>query len=113
MLQVLNQRHAAIDQLLKSTASLTQQLQALLAAHQAQVGPLLSDLQTVSGVLAKDGNDIEAAIPLLTAANKYLANVTGSGAFGDFVMPAGLIPDNVIAQCTKPGATNAVTGCNP
>jgi phospholipid/cholesterol/gamma-HCH transport system substrate-binding protein len=113
VLQVLNQRHAAIDQLLKSTASVTQQLQALLAAHQAQVGPLLSDLQTVSGVLAKDGNDLATAIPLLTAANKYLANVTGSGAFGDFVMPAGLIPDNVIAQCIKPGATNPLTGCNP
>jgi hypothetical protein len=84
-----------------------------LAAHQVQVGPLLSDLQTVSGVLAKDGNNIEAAIPLLTAANKYLANVTGSGAFGDFVMPAALIPDNIIAQCSKPGAVNPVTGCNP
>jgi phospholipid/cholesterol/gamma-HCH transport system substrate-binding protein len=113
VLQVLNQRHIAIDQLLKSTASLTQQLQALLAAHEAQVGPLLSDLQTVSGVLAKDGSDIATAIPLLTAADKYLANVSGSGAFGDFVMPAGLIPDNVIAQCSKPGATNALTGCNP
>lgn len=113
VLQVLNQRHAAIDQLLKSTAVLTQQLEALLSAHQAQVGPLLSDLETVSGVLAKDGNEIEAAIPLLTSANKYLANVTGSGAFGDFVMPAALIPDNVIAQCSKPGAVNAVTGCNP
>ncbi|HEY6474206.1 MAG TPA: MCE family protein [Acidimicrobiales bacterium] len=113
ILQVLNQRHTEIDQLLKSTAALTQQLQALLAAHEAQVAPLLSNLQTVSGVLAKDGNDIEAAIPLLTAANKYLANVSGSGAFGDFVMPAGLIPDNVIAQCSKPGATNPLTGCNP
>jgi phospholipid/cholesterol/gamma-HCH transport system substrate-binding protein len=113
VLQVLNQRHAAIDQLLKTTAALTQQLQALLAAHEAQVAPLLSDLQTVSGVLAKDGNDIEAAIPLLTAADKYLANVTGSGAFGDFVMPAALIPDNVIAQCAKAGVTNPVTGCNP
>jgi ABC-type transporter Mla subunit MlaD len=98
---------------LKSTAALTQQLQALLAAHEAQIAPLLSDLQTVSGVLSKDGNDIEAAIPLLTAANKYLANVTGSGAFGDFVMPAALIPDNIIAQCAKAGATNSVTGCNP
>jgi phospholipid/cholesterol/gamma-HCH transport system substrate-binding protein len=113
VLQVLNQRHVAIDQLLKSTASVTQQLQALLAAHQAQVGPLLSDLQTVSAVLAKDGSDIAAAIPLLTAANKYLANVSGSGMFGDFVMPAGLIPDNVIAQCAKPGAVNPITGCNP
>jgi phospholipid/cholesterol/gamma-HCH transport system substrate-binding protein len=113
VLQVLNQRHAAIAQLLSSTATLTQQLQSLLAAHQAQVAPLLNDLQTVSGVLAKDGNDLAAAIPLLTAANRYLANVSGSGAFGDFVMPAALIPDNVIAQCTKAGATNPITGCNP
>jgi phospholipid/cholesterol/gamma-HCH transport system substrate-binding protein len=113
VLQVLNQRHTEIDQLLKSTAALTQQLQALLAAHQAQVGPLLADLQTVTGVLAKDGSDIAAAIPLLTGADKYLANVTGSGMFGDFVMPAGLIPDNVIAQCAKPGAVNPLTGCNP
>ena len=113
VLQVLNQRHAAIEQLLTSTASLTQQIESLLAAHQAQVGPVLSDLQTVSGVLSKDANDLAGAIPLLAAANRYLANVTGSGAFGDFVLPAALIPDNVIAQCTKPGATNPITGCNP
>ncbi len=68
---------------------------------------------TVSQVLAKDGNDVEAAIPLLNAANHYLANVTGSGAFGDFILPTSLIPDNVIAQCEKAGAINAVTGCNP
>jgi phospholipid/cholesterol/gamma-HCH transport system substrate-binding protein len=113
VLQVLNQRHQAIDQLLKETASLTTQLQTLLAAHQAQFTPLIDDLNTVSQVLAKDGNDVEAAIPLLNAANHYLANVTGSGSFGDFVLPAALIPDNIIAQCSKSGAINAVTGCNP
>jgi phospholipid/cholesterol/gamma-HCH transport system substrate-binding protein len=111
VLQVLNQRHQVIAQLLASTASLTTQLQALLAGHQAQVGPLLADLGTVSGVLSKDAGDLATAIPLLASANHYLANVTGSGAFGDFVMPAALIPDNVIAACRKPGATNPVTGC--
>ncbi len=111
VLQVLNQRHTEVDQLLKSTATLTGQLQALLAAHQSQVGPLLTDLQTVSGVLAKDAGDLATAIPLLAAANRYLANVTGSGAFGDFVMPAALIPDNVIAACEKPGATKPISGC--
>jgi phospholipid/cholesterol/gamma-HCH transport system substrate-binding protein len=111
VLQVLNQRHAAIDQLLSTTASLTTQLNALLSSHQAQLTPLLTDLQTVSGVLAKDGSDLAAAIPLLSAANRYLSNVTGSGAFGDFVLPTALIPDNVIAACLKPGATNPVTGC--
>jgi phospholipid/cholesterol/gamma-HCH transport system substrate-binding protein len=112
VLQVLNERHQGIAQLLTSTASLTQQLQALLAAHQAQTGPLLADLQTVSAVLAKDGGDLANAIPLLTAANRYLSNVTGSGDFGDFVLPTGLIPDDVIEACTKPGAVKPVTGCS-
>ena len=111
VLQVLDQRHAEIATLLSSASTLTSQLRALLGAHQAQVTPLLADLQTVSAVLAKDSGDLATAIPLLASANRYLANVTGSGAFGDFVLPTGLIPDNVIAACGKPGATNPVTGC--
>ena len=113
VLQVLNQRHTDIDQLLTTTASLSTQLNALFAAHQAQIGPLLTDLQTVSAVLAKDGTDLATAVPLLASANQYLANVTGSGAFGDFVLPTALIPDNVIAECLKPGAVKPLTGCNP
>jgi phospholipid/cholesterol/gamma-HCH transport system substrate-binding protein len=113
VLGVLTTRQQTIAVLLSTTASLTTQLNALFAAHQAQIGPLLTDLQTVSGVLAKDASDLATAVPLLASANKYLSNVTGSGSFGDFVMPAALIPDNVIAQCTKPGATKPVTGCNP
>jgi phospholipid/cholesterol/gamma-HCH transport system substrate-binding protein len=113
VLQVLTSRHNTIQQLLTSTAALTTQLEALLAAHQAQVGPLLADLQTVSGVLAKDAGDLATAIPLLESSNRYLANASGSGSFGDFVLPAALIPDNVIEQCSKAGAINPVTGCNP
>jgi phospholipid/cholesterol/gamma-HCH transport system substrate-binding protein len=111
VLQVLTTRHAAIDTLLKTTASLTQELESLLATHQAQLQPLLDDLQTVSAVLNADGADVARALPLLASANSYLTNVTGSGAFGDFILPTALIPDNVIAACTKPGATNLVTGC--
>lgn len=113
VLQVLDQRHQAISQLLTSSASLTQQLEALLASHQSQIAPLLSDLQTISSVLSKDGGDLATAIPLLAAANRYLANATGSGTFADFVLPTALIPDNIIAQCSKPGAINPITGCNP
>jgi phospholipid/cholesterol/gamma-HCH transport system substrate-binding protein len=112
LLQVLTQRHQAIQQLLQSTASLTTQLESLISAHQAQMTPLLNDLQTVSAVLAKDSGDLAQAIPLLASANKYLANVTGSGQFGDFVMPTALIPDNIIAECAKAGAIKPVTGCD-
>ncbi|HEX3795584.1 MAG TPA: MlaD family protein [Acidimicrobiales bacterium] len=113
VVQVLNQRHQAIATLLSSTAALTTQLDAIISAHQAQLGPLVTGLNTISGVLAKDKGDLATAIPLLTAANRYLANVSGSGNFGDFILPAGLIPDNVIAQCAKAGATNPVMGCTP
>jgi phospholipid/cholesterol/gamma-HCH transport system substrate-binding protein len=113
VLQVLNARHQAIAELLSSTAALTTQLNEIISTHQAQLGPLVTDLNTISGVLDRDKGDLATAIPLLTAANRYLANVSGSGAFGDFILPAGLIPDNVIAQCAKAGATNPVTGCTP
>jgi phospholipid/cholesterol/gamma-HCH transport system substrate-binding protein len=112
VLQVLTQRHQAIAQLLQSTASLTTQLESLIAAHQSQMTPLVNDLQTVSAVLAKDSGDLAQAIPLLASANKYLANVTGSGEFGDFVLPTALIPDNVIAECAKAGAIKPGTGCD-
>jgi phospholipid/cholesterol/gamma-HCH transport system substrate-binding protein len=113
VLQVLNQRHQAIAALLRSTAALTTQLNAIISTHQAQLGPLVTDLNTISAVLARDKGDLATAIPLLTAANRYLANVSGSGNFGDFILPAALIPDNVIAQCAKAGTTNPVTGCTP
>ncbi len=112
VLKVLTQRQQAVQQLLQSTASLTTQLESLLAAHQSQMTPLLNDLNSVSAVLAKDAGDLAQAVPLLAAANKYLANVTGSGEFGDFVLPAGLIPDNIIAQCAKSGAIKPVNGCD-
>jgi hypothetical protein len=62
-------------------------------------------------MLARDSTDIANTFPLLTAFDRYVANVTGSGPFGDFVLPTLLIPDNVIKQCAKPGAINALTGC--
>ena len=114
VLQVLNQRHAAIEQLITSAASLTTQLEALLAAHQAQVGPLLADLQTVSGGPGQgrerpvDGHPApDRGQPLPEQRDAVRVR------FGDFVMPAALIPDNVIAACSKPGAINPLNGCNP
>ncbi len=114
VLQVLDQRRQAITTLLASTTTLSQEVGSLLSTHQAQLGPLLGDLQTVTGVLAKDSTDLANALPLLAGFERYAANVTGSGTFGDVVMPTLLIPDNVIQECSAPGAVSPTTGClNP
>lgn len=99
--QVLRRRSAAIGILLQATDQLAQQITRLLSTNRAQLAPLLADLQTVTGVLAKDRGSLQRAIPLFASFSGYAANVTGQGPFGEFVMPGVLIPDNVIKQCAE------------
>ena len=101
VLSVLQQRRAAIDQLLSCD------IHAEPADHLDPVGqpagssPRCSrDLQSVSAVLAKDSNDFGQAIPILAAFSRYAANATGSGAFVDVSVPTLLIPDNLAVQCS-------------
>ena len=111
VLQVLNQRKAAIDNLLSTTTALTQRLDHLVLDDRSVLDPLLSNLQTVSASLASDSGDLGRAIPLLAAFARYSANVTGSGPFADVVAPGLVIPDNLIAQCAKLGALDPQRGC--
>lgn len=116
VLQVLQQRKAALDQLLKGTAALGAQITQLVGSNQAALAPLLSSLQTVSGILAADSSDIGAAMPVLAAFSRYAANTTGSGPYADVAVPTLLLPDNVLVQCSPPGAypsSNPAVGCRP
>ena len=116
VLQVLQQRKAALDQLLKGTAALGAQITALVGSNQAALAPLLSSLQTVSGVLSADSKDIGAALPVLAAFSRYAANTTGSGPYADVAVPTLLLPDNVLVQCNAAGtrpSTNPAVGCRP
>ncbi|HUE61297.1 MAG TPA: MlaD family protein [Acidimicrobiales bacterium] len=111
VLQVLNERKAAIDNLLSTTTALTQRLDHLVLDDRSVLDPLLSNLQTVSASLANDSGDLGKAIPLLAAFARYSANATGSGPFADVVAPGLVIPDNLIAQCAKLGALDPQRGC--
>lgn len=111
VLQVLNQRKAAIDNLLSTTTALTQRLNHLILDDRSVLDPLLANLQSVSATLAHDSNDLGRAIPLLAAFSRYSANVTGSGPFADVVAPGLVIPDNLVAQCAKLGALDPQRGC--
>jgi phospholipid/cholesterol/gamma-HCH transport system substrate-binding protein len=116
VLSVLEQRRAAIQQLLTATSSLSQQITSILSVNRPQLTTLLQDLQSVSAVLAKDSNNFGAAIPVLAAFSRYAANASGSGAFVDASVPTSLVPDNLVSQCSAPGAfpsPDPQVGCRP
>ena len=113
VLQVLDQRRQAIQRLLVTTSSLGQELDGLLGGNRGQLQSLIASLQTVSGVLARDNGALSNAVPLLAAFSRYGANAAGSGPYLDSVVPTFLIPDNLVAQCSKAVPLDAVKGCRP
>lgn len=116
VLSVLQQRRAAINQLLTATGALSAQITSLLSVNRPALTTLLQNLQSVSAVLAKDSNDFGQALPVLAAFSRYSANASGSGAFVDVSVPTMLIPDNLSVQCSAPGAEpsrNPQVGCRP
>jgi phospholipid/cholesterol/gamma-HCH transport system substrate-binding protein len=120
VLRVLEQRQTEIKQLLDGTASLGAEIHSWLGTDNASLNALLSNLQTVSAALASDSASIARGLPLLAAFSRYAANITGSGPFADASVPTLLIPDSLIAQCSKPGTflppsnpNSKLVGCRP
>jgi phospholipid/cholesterol/gamma-HCH transport system substrate-binding protein len=111
VLKVLDQRRQVIRELLTTTSSLSHELSTILVGDRTQLGTLLSNLQTVSGVLAKDSNSLAKAIPVLAAFDRYSANASGSGPYVDSVIPTSLIPDNIAAECAG-RSSNTELGCS-
>jgi phospholipid/cholesterol/gamma-HCH transport system substrate-binding protein len=111
VLRVLEQRRAAIRELLATTSTLGEELTSLVHGHEAQLTTLLTNLDSVSAILASDSSDLGRALPLLAAFSRYSANATGSGPFADFTLPTLLIPDNVIAQCAGQAIPDPAVGC--
>ena len=113
LLQVLDQRKQALDNLLSTTSQLTSQVDHIIGGDRAVLDPLLNNLAAVSAELAKQSGNVAQAIPLLAAFSRYSANVTGSGPFADFVAPSLVIPDDLVAQCAAIGKLDAQRGCRP
>jgi phospholipid/cholesterol/gamma-HCH transport system substrate-binding protein len=106
-LQLLEQRHAVISQLLADTANLGAQLSALITKNGAQLGPLLANLNAVTAVLAKDKAQLQNAVVNLGHFSVNIANATGSGPWLDLLSPTAAVPDNVLKAC---GATPSGKG---
>lgn len=117
VLQVLQQRRVALQQLFTGTTSLSQELIRVVGPNRNDLKALLSNLQTVSQLLARDTDNIDKALPVLGAFSRYAANATGSGAFVDANIPTMLLPDTFLQQCQGAGAYpapgNPIVGCRP
>lgn len=101
VLQVIEQRKTAINQLFTATAALSKQITSILSVNRPQLTSLLHDLQSVSSILATESTNFGNAVPILAAFARYAANSTGSGPFADVAVPTLLLPDNVLTQCAN------------
>lgn len=106
-LQLLERRRDAIAALLQNTSSLGEQVASLIRRDNANLAPLLANLQTVSGVLARDRDQLSQAVTKLGAFSKNIANATGSGPWLDLLSPVLFHPDNVLKAC----GTAPTPGC--
>lgn len=111
-LQLVQQRHAVITQLLRDTARLGAALTRLMARNSAQLGRLLANLDSVTGVLVREKAALAAAIVNLGQFSVNITNVTGSGPWLDLLTPTAVVPDNQIAGC-GPNPAGRSEPCNP
>jgi phospholipid/cholesterol/gamma-HCH transport system substrate-binding protein len=83
LLEALVQRREAIHELLVSTASLSNQLTALVQQSRADLKPALRNLSGVVDVLLKNQNNLDASMRLLAPFYKVFASTLGSGPWFD------------------------------
>ena len=110
-LKLVLKRRAIISALLRDTSALGQQLQLLIERNGAHLGSLLSNLRTVTGLLAKDRAQLQRAVQVLGQFSQNLANATGSGPWLDLFPVTGINPDNQIKACgTNPSSSGRPCG---
>jgi phospholipid/cholesterol/gamma-HCH transport system substrate-binding protein len=110
-LKMAEQRQAIINQLLASTASLGHQVTVLIQDNGAQLGTLLSNLNSITTVLAKDKTQLQQAVINLGQFSINVANATGSGPWLDLLTPTVVVPDNQIKACgAHPAASKGPCG---
>jgi len=83
ILEELKLRRAAIHSLLVNTAQLSKELGGLVDDNQAQIGPMLKDLHTVTQILVDRQDQLQASINNLGPYVSILSNIIGTGPWFD------------------------------
>lgn len=111
-LHMVVQRHALVDQLLRDTARLGNQLRVLMQHDQTQLNTFLSSIDTVSQLLVHEKKQLQRSIVYLGQFGVNITNVTGAGPWLDLMTGDAVIPDNQIVGCgTSP--TTQKRPCSP
>jgi len=94
VIQELVDRRAAIRDLLRDIGSVTASINGILDDNEADLKPMLRDLDSVVGVLVARDEDLRKALHNLAVTSRYFANATGSGPFVNLYFKENL-PDKV------------------
>ncbi|RJQ79768.1 MCE family protein [Pseudonocardiaceae bacterium YIM PH 21723] len=101
----LVEKQQLIRAVLTDFRALVEQLTGLLADNREQIQPLLTNLDKVTDVLARNDAALGDSLKLLAPSTRYLANATGNGPYVDVYLPYSLAPDNLLCS------SGAVKGC--
>ncbi|MFL6123245.1 MCE family protein [Actinophytocola sp.] len=93
LLDELNKRRDAIHDLLTGTSDLAKQLSGLVADNDKQLGVALGQLDQVTDILTRYGDQLDRSLQLAGPYFRTLTNITGSGRWIDTYV-CGLVPDN-------------------
>ena len=104
-LHMVVQRQALVDQLLRDTARLGNQLRVLMQRNGTQLNTFLASIDTVSRLLVHEKKQLQQSIVYLGQFGVNITNVTGAGPWLDLMTGDAVIPDNQIVGCgTDPTA---------
>ncbi|HWG61333.1 MAG TPA: MCE family protein [Streptosporangiaceae bacterium] len=106
LLSELRQRQAAIHSLLLGTQALAIQLSGLVHDDQAKLGPTLTALNQVAGILQRNQANLAKALALAGPYYRLLGNAVGNGRWFDTylcgLVPKSYVPGNIPPQGCKP-----------
>jgi phospholipid/cholesterol/gamma-HCH transport system substrate-binding protein len=112
ILRAVQARRVVIHQLLVNTVMLTQQVNALIADNEAQLAPLLANLQRVNRILLKNQDNLDRSIQLLAPYGRQFSDATGSGRWFDSYIQ-NLVPLPASVQLPSNGTGPKKSGGRP
>ncbi len=87
------ERQALLRQLLNDVAGLTKQLQQIGAQNNNQLGPTITQLNTMAAGLQKNKDNLDRLLSIMPVSVRQLDNAFGNGPYGEVALPW-LFPDN-------------------
>ncbi|MBB5915156.1 virulence factor Mce-like protein [Nocardia transvalensis] len=92
----VQKRQDLLRQLLDNVAALSKLLQDMGLENNAQLGPTIQSLNTMSEGLEKNKENLDRLYEIMPVTLRQFDNVLGNGPYGEVYVPWGVFPDNWI-----------------